>query len=68
MTRLKLIIIVFVQDKETLILLGNRRISVLFIGSGETKRKVPSLQTFIKDCVSVNYSGNGMCQKKLIVY
>ncbi|XP_048256398.1 uncharacterized protein LOC124134597 [Haliotis rufescens] len=48
------------QEKESLFLLDIGRISVLFVPSGKTKRKVPALSPLVGEAVHLTHTKNGL--------
>ncbi|GAB1606547.1 ciliogenesis and planar polarity effector 1-like [Argonauta hians] len=47
------------EGEESLILLDHKRISLLYLPDGKTKRSIPKVSSFVADSISVNYSNNG---------
>ena len=52
---------VILQVQESLFLFDSARLSVLYVPSGKTRRKILKLHPLLSDVAALSYSDNGEC-------
>ena len=53
--------VVLLQVQESLFLFDSARLSVLYVPSGKTRRKIPKLHPLLSNVAALSYSDNGEC-------